>query len=596
MFTRLQWRIAASYIALIALVLLALTLYLASYLPGRQLAMLEVQLQRQARLVADDARQHLAARGTAGLDGLAKQLGQQIQARVTIIAADGSVLGDSDHDPATMDNHATRPEVREALQTGRGLSERHSATLEEDLLYVAVPIGTEGETLGVARIALPIGEVQQASNEVLAAIATTFAIAALLAIVLAVLLARIVAWRVYSLTQAARRLAGGDLGQTITVEGQDELSVLGRAFNDMAAKLRAHLQVIDEERARLAAVLRHMADGVLIADAEGIVRLINPAAARLLQVAPRQAEGRSLVAVVRDHELAAAADEALAGTEAAARPRVVELGPPGRRRSVQVLASRIPGGRDAGARLLLILQDVTELRRAETLRREFVANVSHELRTPVAALTALVETLEAGALEEPEVARDFLGRMAVEVHGLAQLVAELLELSRIESGQVALCTQPLDLGTTVAAAAERLRPLAERQGVHLTVEPHPDLPPVAADSERIQQVVGNLLHNAVKFTPPGGQIGVSVERRGDEVVVSVADTGVGIATEALPRLFERFYKADRARAGGGTGLGLAIAKHLVQAHGGRIWAESTGEGRGATFTFTLPLAAGASAP
>ncbi|MBI4492357.1 MAG: HAMP domain-containing protein [Chloroflexi bacterium] len=589
MFAHLQWRIAASYVALIAAVLLALGVYLASELPRQQLAMLETQLHRQARLVADDAQRHLATQDPAGLDALAKQLGREIGARVTLIAADGTVLGDSDHDPASMDNHATRPEVQQALQTGSGLSERHSATVEQDLLYVAVPMAREGELLGVARVALPVHEVQQASRGILAAVATTFAAAALLAIALALLLARITVGRIETLTQAARRLAGGDLHQTVPVQGHDELSLLGQAFNDMAARLRAHVQAISEERARLAAVLRYMADGVVIVDAEGMVHLVNPAAARLLQVTPAQAEGRSVVAVVRDHELAAAVSAAQAGEEAAERPRLVELGPPGQRRTVQALASRIPRAHEARPRILLILQDVTELRRAETVRRDFVANVSHELRTPVAALKALVETLEGGALEAPEVARDFLTRMGVEVDGLAQLVAELLELSRIESGQGALRLQPVDLAAEVATAAERLRPLAERQGVHLTVEAHDGLPSLSVDPERLQQVVTNLVHNAVKFTPPGGRVTVCTEWRDREVAVVVADTGCGIAPEALPRLFERFYKADRARAGGGTGLGLAIAKHVVQAHGGRVWAESAGEGQGATFTFTVPL-------
>jgi two-component system phosphate regulon sensor histidine kinase PhoR len=373
------------------------------------------------------------------------------------------------------------------------------------------------------------------------------------------------------------------------MHGRDEVNLLARAFDEMAVNLRTHIRAVEGERERLAAVLSHMADGLVIADQHGVVRLINPVAARLLQTAPERAEGRSVMAVVRDYELAAMVDQAVSSADrAVGRPRLIELGARGQRRAVQAMASRIPGGESTGQQVLLILQDVTELRQAETVRREFVANVSHELRTPVAALKALVETLQDGALGEPDVARDFLARMHVEVDGLAQLVEELLELSRIESGRVALRLQPMDLASVVATAVERLRPQAERQGLNVAVDLPSDLPTVQADSERIQQVIVNLVHNAVKFTPPGGRIAVTAERGNGEVAVSVADTGAGISPDALARLFERFYKADRARASGGTGLGLAIAKHLVQAHGGRIWAESPGEGQGATFTFALP--------
>lgn len=590
MFTRIHWRIAASYVALITLVFLSLGVYLVGYLREQHLTRLEAELQRQARLVADNAQYHLATNGAASLDPLAKQLGREVGVRITLIAADGTVLGDSDHDPATMDNHATRPEVREALQTGSGESQRHSPTLEQELLYVAVPMRQGSAVVGVARVALPIREVREALNQVVVVVATALAAAALLAIVLAVVVARFTAQPIQALTRAVQQLADGAPHQIIPAEGRDEVSLLARAFNDMAVRLRAHLQTVEDERGRLASVLSHMTDGLVIVDWDGVVYLINPVAARLLEIAPPQAQGRSVIAVVRDHELAMLVGEVLAGDTAAVPPRLVELGSYGRRHAIQATVSRIPRGDGAGPQVLLVLHDVTELRRAESVRREFVANISHELRTPVSSLKALADTLLDGALEDPEVARDFLERMHVEIDGLAQLVAELLELARIESGQVALRLQPVDLVAVAGAAAERLRPQAERQGLQLTIHRTDKLPSIHADPERIQQVVINLVHNAIKFTPPGGRVRVGVAQRDDAIAVVVADNGVGIAGEVLPRLFERFYKADKARASGGTGLGLAIAKHLVQAHGGQIWAESAGEGQGATFTFTLPRA------
>jgi two-component system phosphate regulon sensor histidine kinase PhoR len=584
MFSHIQWRIAASYVGLVTLVLTALGIHLVGFLRDQQLGSLDAQLQREAQLVADNAEYRLSTESPRSLDPLAKRLGSEIGARITLIASDGTVLGDSEDVPAQMGNHLDRPEVLEALRTGIGRTQRYSATLGEDLLYVAVPMEHSGDIVGVARVALPLREVQEASNRVATAVIGALAVAAILATALAVLLSGPVG----ALVRAVQRLARGDLHQEISVQGPAEVGVLASAFNDMAARLRTNIRAAEYERNRLEASLSHMADGLVIIERHGRVRLINPAAARLLEVEPQQSEGRSMVLVLRDPELVAIADEALAAGASAMHPRLIELGPPGQRRLLQARASRIPSEAGAGHQVVLLLQDVTELRRTETLRREFVANVSHELRTPVACLKALVETLEDGALEAPEAAREFLDRMQVEVDDLAQLVEELLELSRIESGRVALDLQPVDLAPIIAAAAERLRPRAERQGLTLAVDLPSELPTARADPVRIHQVVTNLVHNAVKFTPAGGRVTVTGEQRDSEVEVHVVDTGIGIPSEALPRLFERFYKVDKARAGGGTGLGLAIVKHLVQSHGGRIWVESAGEGQGAKFTFAVP--------
>jgi two-component system phosphate regulon sensor histidine kinase PhoR len=590
MFTRLQWRIAGGYILLITVVLLVLGLYLTQYLRQQQLNALEEQLERQALLVANAGTQPLAANDQGALDALAKNLGGDIQARVTFIALDGTVLGDSDHDPGTMDNHASRPEVRAALGGRHGESQRHSSTLEEDLLYVAVPIEQDGTVVGAARVAMPVDAVHATSGRVVTVVAVALVVAALFAVVLSIVLARLTAGRIERVTYAAQQLAAGRLDHFMPVEGNDEVSVVARAFNDMAGSLRNHIGEVEQERDRLTAVLRHMTDGVVITGSHGEVQLINPAAEVLLQVASTAVADKPIAQVVRDHELTAMVQSVLDEVGTNVDIRLLTLGWRGRGRTIRAVASRIPSRDGHGHRALLMLQDVTELRRVETVRKEFVANVSHELRTPVAALKALVETLEDGAIDDREAALDFLSRMHVEVDGLAQLVEELLELSRIESGRFELHMKSIDLGDVVVAAAERLRPQAERQGVVLDIQPAHALLPVNADPVRIQQVVINLVHNAVKFTPPGGRVTIAVEQRDDEIVVRVSDTGIGIAPELLDRLFERFFKADRARSGGGTGLGLAIAKHLVQTHGGRIWAESPGEGRGATFAVALPAA------
>jgi two-component system phosphate regulon sensor histidine kinase PhoR len=284
---------------------------------------------------------------------------------------------------------------------------------------------------------------------------------------------------------------------------------------------------------------------------------------------------------VRDHEICAALDDALSAGDR--RTEVRRAGHSDRHLRVAAAPLRESGGG------LLVLRDVSQERRVENLRRDFVANVSHELRTPIAALKALVETLEDGALDDPPAARDFLRRIHVEVDGLAQLVTELLELSRVESGRAQLKLEPVEAIDLVRSATERLQPQAERAGLTLTWDGDETLPPVLADATRVEHVLLAVIHNAIKFTPPGGSVRVRVDPDGAFARFSVADTGSGISQEDLLRIFERFYKVDRARAAIGTGLGLAIAKHVIQALGGSIWAESEID-RGTTVSFTLPTA------
>jgi two-component system, OmpR family, phosphate regulon sensor histidine kinase PhoR len=361
-----------------------------------------------------------------------------------------------------------------------------------------------------------------------------------------------------------------------------EVAALLYALHGAHARLQRALADLERDRGQMATVFENMADGLLVLDPDERVALSNRAAERLLRAATPA--GRRLAEVARDAELVQIVRAAREGRPAVS---VIELrsGVAAPRRWVQVAAARLP----EPERTLVLLQDITELRRAEAARRDFVANVSHELRTPVAALKALVETLEAGALNDPEAGPDFLRRMHVEVDGLAQLVTELLELARAEAGKLELELESCQASELLRDAVDRSRSYAERAGLQVDfAEPvNPELT-VEADARRIGQVLTNLLANAVKFTPAGGRIEAGAQASDGLVEFWVADTGVGIPHDQLVRIFERFYKTDPSRTGGGTGLGLAICKHLVQAHGGSIWAESAGEGRGATFRFTLP--------
>lgn len=579
----LRWRIAGAYLGLILALLLGLELYGVWFVRSAYLEQLESQLLATARVAASDSALSGEPPAPGATQALAARLAEATSARITLVGVDGTPLGDSAEDPRNMENHAGRAEVAAALAGRVGRNVHRSATVGYEMLYVAVPIVADGRIAGAARAAAPLSEVERAAGVLARDVATAGVVAATVAVVLAVLVARATTEPLRRLTAAVRLLEKGRLTGLPMIASGDEIGELSRAFAQMIRRLGESFDAVSAERSRLAAILNTMADGLVICSADGRVQLLNPAAERLLRVKAERAEGRPFIEVCRDYELAQLLARSGPGS------CLVELGHP--RRHVRAVGATIPG--QEGQRLLL-LQDVSELRRLEKTRRDFVANVSHELRTPLASIKVMVETLQDGALDDPVVARDFVGRVHAEVDAMAALVAELLELSRLESGQVALRLESVDLGPLLETTVERLQPLAQRAGLELRLERSGSLPTVRADPERVRLVLTNLVHNAIKFTP-SGQVVVGATAAEGAAAVSVRDTGIGIAPDEAERIFERFYKTDRSRSGGGAGLGLAIAKHLVQAHGGRIWAQPA-SGGGSVLTFTLPAVPGGASP
>ncbi|MCB0097346.1 MAG: PAS domain-containing protein [Caldilineaceae bacterium] len=375
---------------------------------------------------------------------------------------------------------------------------------------------------------------------------------------------------------------GANTDELLLLETDGEFGSLIRFFRRNIEKRHQIAKKRHREKDRLLTILQYMADGVMILNKDGKVRLLNPAAERILSTSQTKARNRTFIQVARDHRIAALWQRCLESEQE--ETALVDFD---NDRFLRVVVT--PFLQKSARGYVTILQDLTHIHHLQTVRQDFVSNVSHELRTPLASLRALAETLNDGALEDPPTARRFLLRMETEVDALTQLVQELMELSRIESGQTPLEIHPCAVSDVVQQPVERLQPQAERAQVELLSDIDDNLPLVLVDLARIRQVTMNLVHNAIKFTPPGGSICVGASADGDFVTIRVQDTGAGINKEDLPRIFERFYKSDRSRAGSGTGLGLAIAKHTVQAHNGRIWAESM-EGRGSTFYFALPIA------
>jgi len=581
LFRSVQWGIAVPFILLILVSMSVVGIYLISFARDTQLENLRSQLEKEARIVAEASLPTFLGQGV-DLDALAKKLGQDIEIRLTMIALDGTVLGDSQEDPAAMENHAMRPEVIDALGSGLGESTRYSTTLGVRMMYVAVPVTNEGNVLGVARVALPLTAVENSTNHITLVISLAMAVTGVLAIVAAGFVARTTTRPIREMTEASKRIAGGELGQRIPIRTRDETGQLAQAFNEMSLNLNKLLGDISTEKTKLQTVLANMADGVMMADVEGKIVLANQATEKLFNFQEKDVINKPLIEVVHDHE----ADEILKLCLRTSQTQTGQFESVTSKRFIRAIAIPIVDDRLTGA--LLLFQDLTELKGLQTMRRELVGNISHELRTPIAGIKAMVETLREGAIDDKEATIDFLTRIDGEVDRLTQMVSELTELSRIETGKSELRMAPVNLNLLVEEVLAQLNTLAQRQQVIITTDPATDIPIVRADKDRIRQTITNLVHNAIKFNHLGGKVTVSTRADEESVIVSVYDTGIGISKEDLPHVFERFYKADKARPRGGSGLGLAIAKHTVQAHGGSIWAQSE-EGKGSTFSFSLPI-------
>ncbi|MGE5224588.1 MAG: ATP-binding protein [Omnitrophica WOR_2 bacterium] len=583
MFHSIRLRIAIPYVILILLVMAVLGFYLTYTVRTARLADLEQKLLAESRMTAEFAGPMLAQNSNPQtLENWTKHWAEVTGARVTIIASGGRVLSESSEDPALLDNHLNRLEVQQALAQGQGSSTRFSKTLGYNMMYAATLIHSNGQLVGIARVALPVNQVEEG----IASVERTFVAATLLAGFAAILLAIWIAGRttepVRYLREAVQQISIHELDQTLIPSTKDEVGELADAFNTMTRQLHKQVKALNSESSRLSAVLQNMTDGVLIADEQGRIQLINPAAERMFGVTEKNSIGHSLAEVLRYYQLV----ELWQNCQKTGQPQVntFDLG----LRKIYLQGIATPLKQALPGSILLLFQDITRLRQLETMRRDFISNLSHELRTPLASLKALTETLQDSLQEDPEASRHFLESMDTEVDALTQMVNELLELSRIESGKVPLRLVTCSPCELIENAVERLRLQAERKGLTLEIHCPAEIPRILADPTRMEQVLVNLLHNAIKFTPLGGTITLAAVQKDQNILFKVQDTGIGIAREDLSRIFERFYKTDRARSGGGTGLGLAIARHMVEAHGGKIWAESQ-EGHGSTFLISLPI-------
>jgi two-component system phosphate regulon sensor histidine kinase PhoR len=564
------------------------TAYLTRALDTDMTERIRQELLVRLRLIERDA-----AMSTAELDDLARwddladDLGRRAQARVTIIRKDGVVLGDSGVDMptlGTLGNHGRRPEVIEARARGEGSATRFSDTVRRRMMYVAVPFHRDGDVVGFARIARPLTEVDTAIGQVRKTVFFASGLTLLVAIVFSSVAAHRISKTVVVLTETARRMAAGDLAARTRAVGGDEVAELGRALDQLATSLQTALQDLRAERDRMGRVLDGMREGVLLLDRENLVQLANPALREMLLL-DRDIVGKTQLEIVRNAELERVLDAAQAsGAPASVEIELGDLKP----RRLLVHAIGLPD--DIGG-VLAVFVDVTDLRRLESMRRDFVGNVSHELRTPITAVRSAAETLRMALESGPQASATFVDIIERNAERLHRLVEDLLDLSRIESREFRLNLETVDVRAVADHVVTLLQQNAERKRMRLVIDIPPATAPARAARRALEQVLSNLVDNALKYGLENGSVTLRAASEAKTVRISVEDDGPGVEAKHLPRLFERFYRVDsgRSREVGGTGLGLSIVKHLVDAMGGTVGVEST-PGKGSRFSVTLPRA------
>jgi two-component system phosphate regulon sensor histidine kinase PhoR len=516
-------------------------------------------------------------------DWVAKMAASNV--RVTVIAADGQVLADSQSDTSTMENHAGRPEIRDAFASGNGHSIRHSVTINTNLLYYAVRFTSAAAPPAVLRFALPLQPVDQVVWEFRRRLWLASLVMLLVTGAASLFISRSFSDRVDRLTKFSFRVAEGNFRPIEADRTGDALESLAASMNATASRLDRTIRTLTDERNLSSAILGSMVEGVAVVNASERLLFSNRGFAEILGLDVPPQSGSALVEVVRQTELIEAVREVLKG-ESRVETEIVTGTL--RQHFFAVTVAAVRAADTSGA--VIVLHDITELRKLERVRRDFVANVSHEFKTPLTAIQGFAETLLAGAIDDPQNRLRFLEIILEHSRRLARLTDDLLKLSKMDADRLELEIRRLSVSQFVESCIETTQRPAAEKDLRISVNLQQPLPDIAADRRRLAEVLQNLLDNAMQYTPPGGQIMVSASADGAEVTFTVSDTGIGIPQADQSRIFERFYRVDvaRSREVGGTGLGLSISKHLVEAHGGRIWVESN-VGQGSQFHFTVPL-------
>lgn len=575
------------YLLITVAALLILTWYLSHLLPEFYHNQVADDLLARARLIEQQIAPKLKEADFQAVNSLSKKLGTSSSTRITVILSDGAVIADSDQDPARMENHGDRPEFKEALEKGVGRAIRFSGTLNKTMMYLAVPIEEQGKTLAVVRTSIPAVAMDKNLKDIYNKIFLSVGIIAIFAAGVTLVIARTISRPIEQMKETAQQFASGHLEHRVPIPKQTELAELGQALNEMARQLQDRFETISRQRNELEAILSSMTEGVLAVDQRGHIVSINKAAAEFFGTDPGRAQGRSVEEVVRNIDFQEFVRATLSEEHPGQRD-VILSGPEDR--VVRLDGTSLGDGKGDQRGAVIVISDMTRMRRLEEVRRDFVANVSHELRTPITSIKGFAETLLDGASRKPEDAERFLQIIAKHADRLNAIVEDLLTLSSLEDG-----TEKRKITFEKAAVKPVLDSVIEMSTIkaqekQITVELDCDEPLEAKiNTILLEQALLNLVDNAIKYSEPQSRIQLKARRVENRIAISVRDSGCGIARIHQDRIFERFYVVDKSRSRklGGTGLGLAIVKHIAEVHGGHVTVEST-PGAGSTFTILLP--------